>query len=124
MKNLKVTLKDNSLATAIIEVIRPSVKQMAESYGKRLASTAEGAAKALAPVRTGALRKSIVAVLRQEPKGFTVTLLHRAGLASKGKPGPEVYGPYVERGTRKTKAQPHLQPGLAIALRKVPVGKK
>ena len=62
---------------------------------------AEGYAKRLCPVDTGRLRNSITHTTRSEPGPVAYV-------------GTNVeYAPYVELGTKRTKAQPYLKPAIA-----------
>lgn len=62
---------------------------------------AEGYAKRLCPVDTGRLRNSITHTTRSEPEPVEYI-------------GTNVeYAPYVELGTKRTKAQPYLRPAIA-----------
>lgn len=65
---------------------------------------AKANAKRMAPVDTGALRNSI---------DYEVTEDSRLYLYSQVD-----YGAYVELGTRRSPAQPHLRPGLEQAVKK------
>jgi HK97 gp10 family phage protein len=66
-----------------------------------VAALAEREAKARAPVRTGKLRNGITG--RHED---TTAILEN---------GVE-YAPHVEFGTRHTRAQPHMRPGMEAAI--------
>lgn len=68
---------------------------------RKVALLAEGAAKKRVPVKTGTLRRSITTRVtgKQAFVGSAV-----------------VYAPYVEYGTRYTRAQPYLSTGIADAL--------
>lgn len=66
-----------------------------------LAAIAEREARARAPVRTGRLRREI----EGRASGDEMVL-------TSGAP----YGVYVEFGTRHTRAQPHMRPGLEAAI--------
>jgi len=81
-------------------------------------------AKAVVPVDTGALRRSI----RQEPKPRKEGDGYEAGITAGGggvvnpKTGREVdYAAYVEFGTSRTPAQPYLRPGLIHAAMRLPL---
>lgn len=71
----------------------------------RAAMDAEGGAKIGAPVDTGALRNSIQA--RASGPGEAIV---GVGMA---------YGPYVEYGTYRMKAQPYLAPALVKAVERL-----
>ena len=60
----------------------------------------EGEAKKLCPVDTGLLRASITPVIESWAAGYVGTNTH--------------YAPYVEYGTRKTPAQPFLEPAYEV----------
>jgi HK97 gp10 family phage protein len=68
---------------------------------KAVADLAEFQAKSRAPVRTGRLRNGI------EGRAEETT-----AILSNGVP----YAPHVEYGTRHTRAQPHMRPGMEAAI--------
>jgi len=81
-------------------------------------------AKAVVPVDTGALRRSI----RQEPRPRREGDSYEAGISAGGggvvnpKTGREVdYAAHVEYGTSRTPAQPYLRPGLIHAAMRFPL---
>ena len=66
----------------------------------RIGLQAEGYAKDLAPVRTGRLRNSITHVENEQEKSVII--------------GTNVeYGPAVELGTTRQRAQPYLKPAIS-----------
>lgn len=86
----KVTLTDNS--SLFINAKDEAIERALEMIGLK----AEGYAKLLCPVDTGRLRNSIT---------------HTQGGKETEIIGTNVeYAPYVEMGTRKTKAQPFIRP--------------
>jgi len=89
-------------------------------------STREGVeyAKAVAPVDTGALRRSI----RQEPRprrggdGYEAGITAGGGGVVNPRTGREVdYAAYVEFGTSRAPAQPYLRPGLLHTAMRLPL---
>lgn len=89
-------------------------------------ATGEGVeyAKAVAPIDTGALRRSI----RQEPRARRGGDGYEAGITAGGggvinpRTGREVdYAAYVEYGTSRAPAQPYLRPGLIHAAMRLPL---
>ena len=90
--NIRVT-QDNS--AEVIESKNAAVIRALEAIGLQ----AEGYAKLKAPVDTGRLRNSITHSLAPEEEAVYI--------------GTNVeYAPYVEYGTRRTKAQPYLKPAV------------
>lgn len=86
----KVTLTDNS--SLFINAKDEAIERALEMIGLK----AEGYAKLLCPVDTGRLRNSIT---------------HTQGGKETEIIGTNVeYAPYVEMGTRRTKAQPFIRP--------------
>jgi HK97 gp10 family phage protein len=69
----------------------------------RLARDITDDAKARAPVRTGRTRRSLMAQSARDSRGVEVW---RVGWDKE----VAYWGPLVERGTRKTRARPHLRP--------------
>lgn len=90
--DIRVT-QDNS--AEVIEAKNAAVMRALEAIGLQ----AEGYAKLKAPVDTGRLRNSITHSLAPEEEAVYI--------------GTNVeYAPYVEYGTRRTKAQPYLKPAV------------
>ena len=90
--DIKITV-DNS--AEVIEAKNAAVMRALEAIGLQ----AEGYAKLKAPVDTGRLRNSITHSLAPEEEAVYI--------------GTNVeYAPYVEFGTRRTKAQPFLKPAV------------
>lgn len=89
-------------------------------HARRVEALAVQRARQLAPRRSGALERSIGSRVRDIPGGVAVGLLHRPGFGVPGRTAPDVYGEFVERGTRRMKAHPHLGPGLLMAMRAMP----
>lgn len=90
--------------SGILEVRADNRREVADAIDQALAAAleevglaAEGFAKRLCPVDTGRLRNSITHVTRPGEKAVYI--------------GTNVeYGPYVEYGTARQKAQPFLRP--------------
>lgn len=88
------------------KVIMAAVSQQpkAKKQLRELANAVRDEARRLAPVKTGALRRSIKVVNSYDPVTKTVT--YRIGWDKK----IAWYGGLVEFGTEKEKAHPHLRP--------------
>jgi HK97 gp10 family phage protein len=84
---------------AAVSQDRTAKKQM-----RALAVAIRDEARSLAPVQTGALRRSIIVVNAYDPATKTVT--YRVGW----NPAVAFYGWMVEAGTEDTPPQPHLRP--------------
>ena len=90
---ISVDLTDNS--EEIIKAKDDAIARALEAIGQQ----AEGYSKLLAPVDTGRLRNSITHDVETDEEAVYI--------------GTNVdYAPYVEYGTRKTKAQPFIQPAV------------
>lgn len=88
---MSYTIKDNT-----DEVLGELEKAMARAL-ERIGLSAEGYAKKECPVDTGNLRNSITHAVEMDEKAAYI--------------GTNVeYAPYVELGTRRSKAQPFLKP--------------
>lgn len=93
--SVKVTVEDHS--DECLEFLDVLMNTALEKCGL----VAEGYAKRLCPVDTGRLRNSITHTTRSEPGPVEYI-------------GTNVeYAPYVELGTKRTKAQPYLKPAIA-----------
>ena len=93
--SVKVTVEDHS--SECLEFLDAKMNIALEKCGL----VAEGYAKRLCPVDTGRLRNSITHTTRSEPGPVAYV-------------GTNVeYAPYVELGTKRTKAQPYLKPAIA-----------
>lgn len=91
---VKIEVADDN-AKVISEAINRTLAEAMETVGL----TAEGYAKRICPVDTGRLRNSIVHQLMESGDDIEVYI------------GTNVeYGPTVEMGTSKQKAQPFLRP--------------
>lgn len=75
-----------------------------KSQLKKVAVEVQRRAREKAPVRTGALRDGIEVVEERDPK--TGRLEYRVGWNK----ATAWYGGWVELGTRKARARPHLRP--------------
>jgi HK97 gp10 family phage protein len=90
-------ISKNALA-ALTQV--PEVKKQVQAKARRIRDEA----RQLAPIQTGALRRSITVVNHYDPA--TKTVEYRVGW----NPAIAFYGPMIEFGTEDTAAQPHLRP--------------
>lgn len=91
---MDLTFRDDS--RKVLEAMEQEVLRALEACGL----TAEGYAKKECPVDTGRLRNSIAHALAPEESAVYI--------------GTNVeYGPYVELGTRRQRAQPFLRPAVA-----------
>lgn len=90
---MNVTFTDNS--AEVIEAKNAAIARALEAMGLQ----AEGYAKMLAPVDTGRLRNSLTHDARPGEEAVYI--------------GTNVeYAPYVEYGTRRSRAQPYLEPAI------------
>lgn len=94
---------------AFAKGLQAAVKQMeltCEADLSRLGIKVQNEARRLAPVDTGRLRASIIAVDGRDERGPFVKI------------GTNVaYAPFVEYGTSRSAAQPYLRPALLLAMR-------
>ena len=90
---MNVSFEDHS--AEVIDAKNAAIARALEAMGLQ----AEGYAKMLAPVDTGRLRNSLTHDVRPDEEAVYI--------------GTNVeYAPFVEYGTRRSKAQPYLEPAI------------
>lgn len=97
--SVTVRLSTRNITRLIADLSPQQISQLL----RRCGFEGEGEAKKRAPVDTGFLRNSIGTRL-VNPREVWV------GASAK-------YAPFVERGTRRSKAQPYLEPGVMVAVK-------
>ena len=100
---MAVNIKVDGLAKtrALLQAVAEAEQQAARELVKKAAGDVQGAARRLAPVKTGNLKRSIMVDIA--PGGMSAKVTANAD-----------YSAYVEYGTRYKVARPYMQPAAQI----------